>query len=86
MANNHRCTHCKIVGDVEKCCNRTFPQRLKERMPRLKNQDNENSLQRVNYIEELDKESEEDDEEQLVLRVDGDGCKLFYMEGTMCGD
>ena len=55
-------------------------------MQRLKNRDNEKSMRRVNYIEESDEESEEDDEEQLVLRVDGDGCKPFYMEGTMCGN
>ena len=44
-------------------------------------------MRRVNYIEESDEESEEDedeDEEQLVLRMDGDGCKPFYMEGTRC--
>ena len=53
-------------------------------MQRLKNRDNEKSLRRE-HIEESDEESE-DDEEQLVLRVDGDGCKPFYMEGTMCGN
>ena len=52
---------------------------------RLKNRDNEKSLRGVNYIEESDEESEEDDKEQLVLRVDGDGCKLFHMEATMRG-
>ena len=55
-------------------------------MQRLKNRDNEKSMRRVNYIEESDEESEEDDEEQLVLRVNGDGCKPFYLEGTMCGN
>ena len=55
-------------------------------MQRLKNRDNEKSMRRVNYIEESDEESEEDDEEQLVLRVDGDGCKSFYMEGTISGN
>ena len=53
---------------------------------RLKNRDNEKSLRRVNYIEELEEKSEEDGEEQLGLHVDGDGCKPFYMEGTMCGN
>ena len=43
-------------------------------------------MRRVNYIKKSDEESEEDDEEQLVLRVDGDFCKHFYMEGTMFGN
>ena len=29
---------------------------------------------------------DDDDEEQLVLRVDENGCKPFYMERTMCGN
>ena len=74
------------MGHVEKCCKRKFPQRQKEMMQRLKNRDNEKSMRRVNYIEESDEESEEDEEEQLVLRVEGDGCNPFYMEGTMCGN
>ena len=53
----------------------------KEMMQRLQTRDNENSLRRVNYIEESDEESEEDDKDQLVLRVDGDGCKLFTWKG-----
>ena len=53
-------------------------------MQRLKTRDNKKSVRRVTHIEESDEESEEDDEEQLVLRVDGDGCKPFYTEGTMC--
>ena len=77
MTTNHRCNFCKIVGHVEKCCNKKFPQRQKEIMQRLKTRGNENSLRRVNYFEGSDEESEEDDEVQLVLRVDGDGCKLF---------
>ena len=28
----------------------------------------------------------EEDEEQLVLRVDGEGSKPFYMEGMICGN
>ena len=56
-------------------------------LQRLKSRDNKKGMRRVNFIEESDEESEEDeDEEQLVLRVDGDGCKPFYMEGTMCGN
>ena len=30
MATNHRCKFCKIVGYVEKCCNKKFPQRQKD--------------------------------------------------------
>ena len=56
-------------------------------MQRLKNRDNKKGIRRVNYIEESEEESEEDeDEEQLVLCVDGEGCKPFYMEGMMCGN
>ena len=34
-------------------------------------------------MEDSEEESDED-EEQLVLRIDGEGSKPFYMEGTMC--
>ena len=86
MATNHRCKFCKIVGHLEKCCNKKFPQQQKDMMQRMKNRDNTKGMRRVNYIEESEEESEEEDgdEEQLVLRVDGDGCKPFYMEGMMC--
>ena len=56
-------------------------------MQRLKTRDNQQGMRRVNYIEESDEDEEEDyeeDEEQLVLRVDGEGSKPFYMEGMMC--
>ena len=87
MATNHRCKFCQLMGHLEKCCNKKFPHRQKEMLKRLKSQDNKKGMRRVNYIEESDEESEDDeDEEQLVLRVDGDGCKPFYMEGTMCGN
>ena len=41
-------------------------------------------MRRVNYIKETEEEPE--NEEQLVLRVDGNGCKPFYKEGMMCGN
>ena len=85
MATNHRCIYCKLIGHLEKCCNKKFPQRHKEMMQRLKNRDNTKGMRRVNYIEESEVEESEDDEEQLFLRVDGNGCEPFYMEGTMCG-
>ena len=86
MATNHRCKYCKIVGHPEKCCNKKFPQRQKEMMQRLKTRDNQQGMRRVNYIDESDEDEEdyEEDEEQLVLRVDGEGSKPFYMEGMMC--
>ena len=44
-------------------------------------------MRRVNYIEEYEDEGEsEEDGEQLVLRVDGEGSKPFYMEGMLCGN
>ena len=86
MATNHRFKYCKIVVHVEKCCKKKFPQLQKEIRQRLKNRDNAKSIGRVNYIEESNGESEEDDEAQLVLRVDGDGGKPFHMKGTMCGN
>ena len=53
-------------------------------MQRLKNRDNTNGIRIVNYIEESEEKSDDDeDEEQLVLRVDGDGWKPFYMKGMM---
>ena len=53
---------------------------------RLKKKENTQSMRRVNYIEESDDESESEDEEQLVLRIDGEGSKPFYMEEKMCGN
>ena len=86
MATNHRCKHCKIVGHLEKCCNKKFPQRQKEMMQRLKSCENQLGMRRVKYIEESDEDEEdcEENEEQLVLRVDGEGSKPLYMEGMMC--
>ena len=56
-------------------------------MQRLKNRDNTNGMRRVNYIEESEeKQDDDEDEEQLVLRVDGDGWKPFYMNGMMYGN
>ena len=54
-------------------------------MQRLKTRENQQGLRRVNYIDESDGDEEdyEKDEEQLVLRVDGEGSKPFYMEGMM---
>ena len=67
MATNHRCKYCKIVGHVEKCCNKKFPQRRKKMMQRLKNRDNTKGMRRVNYIEESDEESEENEEEEYCV-------------------
>ena len=27
MATNHRCKYCKLIGHLEKCCNKKFAQR-----------------------------------------------------------
>ena len=43
-------------------------------------------MRRVNYIEEPEDEESEEDEEQKVLRVDGNGCEPFNIEGTMSGN
>ena len=44
-----------------------------------------NQMRRDNYIDDEVSEDEIDnDEEQLVLRMDGKGRKPFYMEGLMC--
>ena len=86
MATNHRCKHCQIVGHLENCCDKKFPQRQKEMMQRLKSRESQQGMRRVNYIDESDGDEEdcEEDEEQLVQRVDGEGSKPFYMEGMMC--
>ena len=42
-------------------------------------------MRRVNYIEESDNSTTDDNEEQLVLQIDGKGSKTFFMEGTLCG-
>ena len=56
-------------------------------MKRLKFKNNSTQgMRRVNYIdEESDDELSDDNEKQLVLQIDTNGCKAFYMEGTMCG-
>ena len=56
-ATNTRCKLCKIVGHLENCCNKKFPQRQKEMLQRLKSRSiNFQGMRRVNYIDE---ESEE---------------------------
>ena len=55
-------------------------------MQRLKTRDTAKTLRRVNFIEESEEQEESGDEEQLVLRVDGNGSKPFHMEGMMCGN
>ena len=44
MATNHRCKYYKLIGHLEKCCNKKFPQRHKELMQRLKNRDNRKGM------------------------------------------
>ena len=53
IATNHRCKYCKLIRHLEKCCNKKFPQRYKEKMQRLKNWDSAKSVRRVNYIEDF---------------------------------
>ena len=57
LATNHR---CKLIGLVEKCCNKKFPQKHKDEMNRLKKKENPQGMRRVNYIEESDDEKESD--------------------------
>ena len=71
---------------VEACCNKKFPQRHKEMINCLKSRNNSQGMRRVNYIDEDTEEDKTDDnEEQFVLQIDGNGTKPFFMEGTMCG-
>ena len=54
-AVNYRCKFCKIVGQLEKCCNKKFPHRQKEMMKRLNARNsNTQGMRRVKYIEESD--------------------------------
>ena len=48
-------------------------------MQRLKNWDNAKNTRRVNYIDESEEEEPVEDEEQLVVRVDGEGSKTFLV-------
>ena len=75
------------MGHLEKCCNKKFPQRQKEMLQRLISRSNIfQVMRRVNYVDEESEEEESDsNEEQLVLQIDGNGSKPFYMKGTMCG-
>ena len=59
LATNHRCNFCELIGHVEKCCDKKFPQRHKEMVNRLKKKENPQSMRRGNYIEESEDESEE---------------------------
>ena len=43
-------------------------------------------MRRVIYIEETDNSTSDDNEEQLVLQIDGKGSRPFFMDGTMCGN
>ena len=47
QAINHRCKQCKIVGNLESCCNQKFPQHGKEKFQRLKARDKTHQKQRV---------------------------------------
>ena len=87
-ATNNRCKFCKIVGHLEKCYNKKFPQRQKEMLQGLKSRSsNFQGMRRANYIDEESEEEESDsNEEQLVLQIDGNGSKPFFMEGTLCGN
>ena len=61
------------------------PEKLLQRLKSRNN--NFQGMRRVNYIDEESEDEEFDsNEEQLVLQVDGNGSKPFYMEGTMCGN
>ena len=41
---------------------------------------------RVNYVSEEETEEEELDDDEMVLKVDGDGKSPFMIEGLLCGN
>ena len=79
-ATNHKCEFCDITGHLEKCCNQKYPERRKQMKQRL--QSRRRGMARINYISE---DSEEWDDDEMVLQVIGEGAKPFMMEGLMCG-
>ena len=81
-AANCKRKHCKVVVQLESFCNGKLPHIKKEMMQRSRARDNQ--MRRVNYIDgEESVDETDDDEEQLVLHVDGEGHKPFYMEGLL---
>ena len=55
-------------------------------MQRLKNRDIAQGERPVNFIKETDEEEKSDEDgEQLLSRVDGEGNRPFYMEKRICG-
>ena len=77
---NHKCEFCDITGHLEKCCNQKYPERRKQMKQRL--QSRRRGMARINYISE---DSEEWDDDEMVLQVIGEGAKPFMMKGLMCG-
>ena len=79
-ATNHKCEHCNIMGHLEKCCNQKYAERRKQMIQRMQNKRRE--LPRINYVSE---DSDELEDDEMVLQVEGTDAKLFMMEGLMCG-
>ena len=78
-ATNHKCGYCDITGHMENCCNQKYPERKKQMKQRMQNR--RRGQPRNNYVSE-DTDELEDDE--IVLQVEGSGVKPFMMEGLMC--
>ena len=79
-ATNHKCEYCDITGHLEKCCNQKYPERRKQMKQRMQNKRREQP--RINYVSE---DSDELEDDEMVLQVEGTGVKPFMMEGLMCG-
>ena len=79
-ATNHKCELCDIIGHLEKCCNQKYHERRKQMKQRLQNR--QRGMSKLNYILE---ESDEWDDDSLVLQVNGAGVKPFMIECLMCG-
>ena len=78
------CKYCGIKGHFEKCCSSKQKDKLKKiAIPKNFDRRDQNSkkVQRVDYF---DGEKNSDDDEMMVLDVEGEGTQKtepFYMEG-----
>ena len=68
------------VGHIEKCCNKKFPHCQTERLKRLKNR-NSTKNEDYNIDEDIEEEEPDDNDEQLVLQIDGAEANLSIWKG-----
>ena len=76
----HKCEFCDIMGQLEKCCNQKYPEKKKQMKQRMQNR--RRGQPRINYVSEVSEQLEDD---EIVLQVEGAGVKPFMLKGLICG-